>query len=171
MHFFPAQHGRRRARLASGRGRYHPRPRQIPLFLRAVEQHPDAEIFRHVLEAVRHVRGAEQEVAGADSVDPVPDAVAGGARRQRNRARRADAEFAGRWSGGRRTSLPDRRRQIPRPTVPGCEAEQTPRRAASEAACDPSRLPSVRAAGCRARGRTEPGRSSPAPADEPRYAG
>jgi hypothetical protein len=31
----------------------------IRLFLRAVEQHPDAKVFRHILEAMRHVCGAE----------------------------------------------------------------------------------------------------------------
>jgi len=43
--------------------------------LRAVEQHPDGEVFRHVFEAMRHMRGAEQQVAGADIAHPVLDPV------------------------------------------------------------------------------------------------
>src|ERR1700757_2209005 len=45
------------------------------LFLRTVKQHPDAEIPRDVLEAMRHMRGAEQKVAGADIADLILDPV------------------------------------------------------------------------------------------------
>jgi uncharacterized protein (UPF0332 family) len=51
-----------------------------PLFLRTVEQDPDAEILRDVLEAMRDIRGAEQEIAGADIAHPVLDSATAGPR-------------------------------------------------------------------------------------------
>src|SRR6266478_6105602 len=48
---------------------------RLSLFFWTIEQHPDGEVLRDILEAMRHMRGAEQKVTGADIAHPVLDPV------------------------------------------------------------------------------------------------
>lgn len=57
------------------------RPCRRPLLLRPVEQHPDGKVRRNILETVRHMCGAKQQIPWAYCshfvLDPVPTGASG----------------------------------------------------------------------------------------------